>query len=134
MDKCKALASELLRQTRSTPHQGQSLPLPPNVAVVQDANDYVNGHAWGVYIKQKKLEIAYGVDVSCALERQYMRFNQLGSAEKDQSPLRYAPCHDPVCMHMHVLLDMRPAYVVSGQAVVMHSWFLTAVCIGLLWA
>lgn len=102
MDKCKALASELQRQTRNTPHQAQLLSSPPNVAMVQDASDCVNGQSWGVYIKEQKQDIAYGIGVSCTLERQYMRFNQLGSAEKEHSPLRYAP--RPVlfactCMH-----------------------------------
>ena len=93
MDKCKVLASELQRQIRSTPHQAQLLSSPPNVAMVQDASDYVNGQSWGVHIEEEKQDIAYGIEISCTLERQYMRFNQLGSAEKDHSPLRYAPCH-----------------------------------------
>ena len=90
--KCKALASELLRQTRSTPNHGQAVPSPPHVTVAPDAADFVNGQAWGIHDVQKNEDIEYGIGASCVLERQYMQFNQLGSAEKERSPFRCAQC------------------------------------------
>lgn len=97
VEKCKALASELLRQTSGTPNQGQAVPLSPHVTVAPDAADFVNGQAWGIHDVQKNEDIEYGRGASCVLERQYMQFNQLGSAEKERSPLRCAQCRVHGC-------------------------------------
>lgn len=86
--KVKALADELKSHYPNTAvyHTTATTISPPSLK--PDPDVYFNGYKWSFHNAEDQMDIDYGLGESNALERQFLRFDPLGSGQKEWSTLR----------------------------------------------
>ncbi len=89
-EKARALANELNLQAMSTTmyHVDSGVHVADPSSLAPNLDTYINGHKWGFRNAEDRKDIDYSVGESNALERQYLRFMELGSGQQASSTLR----------------------------------------------